>query len=95
MARAVADDGSLRGKRVCFTGELQCTIGGEPIARERAEALAARAGCEVADSVTKKLDVLVLADPHSQSGKAKKARSYGVRILHEPLFWRAIGVDVD
>lgn len=95
VARGVADDGSLHGKRVCFTGELQCTIGGEPIPRERAEAMAVRAGCEVADSVTKKLDVLVLADPHSQSGKAKKARSYGVRILHEPLFWRAIDVDVD
>lgn len=42
--------------------------------------------------VTKKLDLLVCADPHSQSGKAKKAREYGIRILAEPAFWRAIGV---
>ena len=46
------------------------------------------------DCVTKKLDLLVLADPHSQSGKAKKARQYGIRILHEPVFWKAIGVAV-
>jgi DNA polymerase-3 subunit epsilon len=47
------------------------------------------------ESVTKKLDLLVIADPHTQSGKAKKARQYGVRIMHEPVFWKAIGVSVE
>ncbi|MDX1996633.1 MAG: exonuclease domain-containing protein [Thermoanaerobaculia bacterium] len=86
---------SLSGKRVCFTGELQGRYDGQLIPRELAETMATRAGLEVVDSVTKRLDILVLADPHSQSGKAKKARQYGIRILHEPVFWRAIGVNVE
>ena len=86
---------SLIGKRVCFTGELQCQHDGKMISRERAEELATGAGLVVMDSVTKKLDLLVLADPHTQSGKAKKARQYGIRIIHEPVFWKAIGVEVN
>jgi len=86
---------SLIGKRVCFTGELQCHHAGQMISRELAEEFAAQAGLIVADSVTKKLDLLVLADPHTQSGKAKKARQYGIRIMHEPVFWKAIGLDVE
>ena len=94
-ATAQPDKASLIGKRVCFTGELQCQHDGQLISRETAEALAARAGLVVADSVTRKLDLLVLADPLTQSGKAAKARRYGIRIMHEPVFWRAIGVDVE
>jgi len=84
----------LRGKRVCFTGEFQCLLRGEVITRELATELAERQGLIVADSVTKKLDLLVVADPHTLSGKAKKARQYGIRILHELVFWKAIGVAV-
>ena len=84
----------LAGKRVCFTGELQCRLNGAPIARSNAEALAADRGLVVVESVTKKLDVLVVADPFTQSGKAKTARRYGVRIMHEPVFWQALGVPV-
>jgi DNA polymerase-3 subunit epsilon len=85
----------LLEKRVCFTGECQCHIAGEPISREMAEELATARGLIVADSVTKKLDILVVADPLTQSGKAEKARKYGIRILHEPVFWRMLGVDVE
>lgn len=85
---------SLLGKRVCFTGELQCQHAGQLISRELAEELATKAGLVVVESVTKKCDLLVLADPHSQSGKAKKARQYGIRIMHEAVFWKAIGVRV-
>jgi len=94
-ASAQPAEDSLIGKRVCFTGELQCHYDGQPISRDLAGELATRAGLIVVDSVTKKLDLLVLADPHSQSGKAKKARQYGTRIMHEPVFWRAIGVKVE
>lgn len=89
---AMAVEASLVGMRVCFTGELQCQLAGQSISRELAEELATKAGLFVVDSVTKKCDLLVLADPHSQSGKAKKARQYGIRIMHEPVFWNAIGV---
>ncbi|HUF60665.1 MAG TPA: exonuclease domain-containing protein [Verrucomicrobiales bacterium] len=44
----VHDEDSLRGQSVCFTGELQSTIGGEPITRDIAEALAANAGLTIA-----------------------------------------------
>ncbi len=88
-------EASLTGKRVCFTGELQSRHNGQLITREIAEELATKAGLIVMDSVTKKLDLLVLADPHSQSGKAKKARQYGIRIMHESVFWKAIGVAVE
>jgi DNA polymerase-3 subunit epsilon len=88
-------EGSLSGQRVCFTGELQSTIGGYPITRELAEALATQAGMVVASNVTKALDVLVVADPNTQSGKAKKARGYGIRILSDAVFWKLAGITVD
>lgn len=85
----------LAGKRVCFTGECQCRMQGEPITRERAIELAVSRGLLIAESVTKKLDLLVVADPLSQSGKAKKARQYGIRVMHEPVFWQALGMEVE
>jgi len=90
-----ASEANLAGMRVCFTGEFQCRYNGQLISREVAEDLATKAGMIVLSSVTKKLDLLVLADPNSQSGKAKKARQYGIRILHEPVFWRTIGLSVE
>lgn len=92
---AVQNESVLRGQRVCFTGELQCELGGLPISREIAETLASRAGLLVVSGVTKRLDVLVVADAHTQSSKAKKAREYGIRILSDAVFWRMVGVAVD
>jgi DNA polymerase-3 subunit epsilon len=83
------------GKSVCFTGECSCSMRGELITREMAERLAANKGLRVLPSVTKKLDFLVVADPNTQSGKAKKARQYGIRIVHEPVFWRSLGGPID
>ena len=96
-APVTSDGGShpLVGQSVCFTGQLVCSHGGAPLTRSKAEALAEEAGLVVAKGVTKKLDVLVVADPNTQSGKAVKARSHGTRILAEPVFWRTVGVDVD
>jgi DNA polymerase-3 subunit epsilon len=45
--------------------------------------------------VTKSLDYLVTADPDSMSGKTKKARNYGVRIIAEPVFWAMMGIQVE
>jgi DNA polymerase-3 subunit epsilon len=82
------------GKQVCFTGECQCRLKGEEITREMAAHLATRHGMIVAESVTKKLDLLVVADPLTQSGKAKRARQCGIRIMHERVFWNALGLEV-
>lgn len=83
------------GRTVCFTGESACSIGGELISRELAKRRASEAGVTVIDNVTKKLNYLVVSDPLSQSGKAKKARAYGIPLVHESVFWTALGVRVD
>ena len=85
----------LMGKRVCFTGELVAKIAGQPIARDVAQSMAERAGLIISAGVNKKLDLLVVADPNTQSGKAVKAREYGCRIVAENVFWKMIGVEVD
>lgn len=92
---AASNQSTLSGKTVCFTGELLCAFRGTPISRELAEYLATQAGLTPVKSVTKKLDILVVADPHTMSSKGRKARDYGTRIMAEQAFWRAIGVDVE
>lgn len=85
----------LTGITVCFTGALNCTIEGKAISRATAKKLAEDRGMVVKNSVTKGLDLLVIADPDSLSGKAKKARDYGIRIIAEAVFWRMIGLEID
>jgi NAD-dependent DNA ligase len=87
--------GSLAGKTVCFTGTLSGCMDGVRISREMAESLACASGLSVLPRVTKKLDILVVADASTCSGKAQKARTYGTTILAESVFWKAIGVAVE
>jgi DNA polymerase III subunit epsilon len=42
--------------------------------------------------VSKQTGVLVCADPHSQSGKAAKARALGIRVISEAVFWESLSV---
>jgi DNA polymerase III subunit epsilon len=46
----------------------------------------------VADGVTKKTDIVVAADPDSLSGKAAKARKYGIPVVKEQYLYDVIGV---
>lgn len=87
--------GALAGQTVCFTGESVCTLLGVPLSRDTQESLATWAGLTLKAGVSRKLDLLVLADPDSQSGKARKAAELGVRRIAEPVFWRLAGVPVD
>lgn len=82
------------GKTVCFTGTLSSFYNGVQITREMAHKLAVEHGLIVKKGVTKDLDFLVVADPDSMSGKAKKARDYGTRILFEQTFWSILGIQV-
>jgi len=86
---------SVIGQSVCFTGTLLCSYEGRPLTRDDAHGLATKAGMTIAWSVTKQLDILVVADPNSLSGKAQKAHRYGTRIIAETAFWPMIGVEVD
>lgn len=85
----------LQGKTVCFTGTLNAIVDGQRASRRMATRQAEAHGMIVKKSVTKKLDYLVIADPDSMSGKAKKARAYGIRMLAEPVFWSAVEVQVE
>jgi DNA polymerase-3 subunit epsilon len=74
------------GKKVCFTGSA-IGFNGEQISREDLEALAAKVGLHPVSSVTKKgCDVLVAADESSMSGKAKKAKDWGIPVISVEKF---------
>ena len=85
----------LTGLSVCFTGALAGMIDGHLITRAEAQERATQAGLIVKGGVTNGLDLLVVADPDSQSGKTKRARELGTRVMTEAVFWRAIGAPVD
>lgn len=66
VARArshVPSQHAVDAQSVCFTGALSCSLRGEPITRDVAHLLAEEAGFTVSERVTKKLDLLVVADP--------------------------------
>jgi DNA polymerase-3 subunit epsilon len=68
------------GDRIVFTGE---------ISRPRDEWVAEIAECGLASGgITKSTKLVVAADPDSLSGKASKARSYGIPIVDEAAFVR-------
>ena len=77
--------GCSPGMRVCFTGQV--VIGGQEYPRARLEQLAAQVGMQPVSSVTKKgCDLLVAVDSSSSSGKARKAKSYGIPIMAAASF---------
>jgi len=76
----IAKPTKLDGMRVCFTGSG--SIGGQPMERRDLEALAAVRGLQPVGSVTQKgCDLVIAADPSSASGKAKKARDWGIPVI--------------
>lgn len=70
------------GDRVVFTGEMKR-------ARSDWEEACRMVGLEVG-TVTKTTRVVVAADPNSMSGKAAKARSYGIPVVTEAAFERLL-----
>lgn len=75
FAQSGLSDGLFAGEKVVFTGTLQ-------IARQQAASAAASAGCDVADSVTKKTTILVVGDQdlrltrgQEKSSKHRKAEN--------------------
>lgn len=82
----IASIGSFQlrpGDVVVLTGEMT-------VPREVLETRGRAAGLQVGKGVTKKTRVLVAADPDSLSGKARKARDYGIPIVTEAAFGRLL-----
>ena len=83
---------TLSGARVCFTGEASDPRSPTNVSRSRLRELAHRSGMIPVDSPTKKgCDLLVAADPASQSGKATKARRYGIPVISVTEFLQSVG----
>lgn len=76
------------GMSVCFTGKLNT------ISRTEAENKAILAGFEI-KAVNKKLTYLVTNDPDTNSGKGKKARELGIKIISENDFLKMINNTVN
>lgn len=72
--------------RVCFTGEV-LTPSGRALGRVQMEELARAGGLRPVPTMTRtRTDVLVTAEPGTQSGKARKAREYGKPVLEANQF---------
>lgn len=88
--RPASESNFVPGKNICFTG-MALTSDGEQIPRAHLEALAAKSGLQPVNSVTKKgCDILVAADESSMSGKAKKARDWGIEVVSIDQFFAFI-----
>jgi NAD-dependent DNA ligase len=83
------------GKTVCFTGTSLARVNGTRLERADLQRFAAEAGMVVKGGVSSSLDLLVVSDPATRSGKAKKADQLGVRKMYDVAFLRALGVDCD
>lgn len=86
--------GELRltaGMRVCFTGAATGS-GGRELPRSELEAIAEGWSLVPSSNVSaKSCDLLVAADPWSRSGKAGKARRFGIPVASVPDFLTASG----
>lgn len=97
IARSGNPEGQLFGEIVVFTGALA-------IPRREAAEMAAKAGCEVADGVTKHTTLLIVGDQdirllngHEKSSKHRKvedliAKGKSIRILTESDFACLVGM---
>ncbi len=81
-------------KSICFTGDSNLQYNNEHLTRGVAQDIAISKGCIIKNAVSKKLDVLVAADIHTLSNKAKTAQKYGVAIIPEKLFWDTLRVPI-
>ena len=73
--------GALTGKSVCMTGFRDPSL----------TAAIEEQGGSVKSSVSKSLAFLVCKDPNSTSGKAQKARQYGVKVVGVDDIWELLG----
>jgi DNA polymerase III subunit epsilon len=87
----VDGEGAGAGLRVCFTGPFEAI----PLTREAVTELAEQAGISVTGSVSKKTDLVVCRDPHSGSGKLRRAAELGTEVIDQQTFLAIVGVEPD
>lgn len=82
----------FKGKSFCFTGDIPITNPdtNSPYTRKEFQAFVEKFGGVNKTGVSKKLDILVMADPNSTSTKAKKAKDMGVELWSCEKFLQAI-----
>ena len=85
---------SFENKLICFSGDIAVETSIGLISRKDLEKKAEEIGAELKSGVSKKLDLLVVADVNTQSGKAKKARIYDTRIMSGKDFAVKVGYEV-
>lgn len=73
--------GAMKGLSVCMTGFRDSDMSG---------AIEDQGGT-VKSGVSKNLSILVAKDPNSTSGKAKKARQYGIEVIGVDDMWTRLG----
>ncbi|QCU79491.1 DNA polymerase III subunit epsilon [Citricoccus sp. SGAir0253] len=83
MAGEPVDRSLTAGDLVVLTGDMSRS-------RTEIEGLLSRAGFTPHKAVTKKVRLLVAADPDSLSGKARKARDYGIPVVDEDYLWNVV-----
>ena len=83
---------SWAGKAIVITGRGKTSITGVRLHRYAQLMLARWAGVEVLPRLTKKTDLLVIADPNEASANVQRAREYGVATIDEPDWLRTIGI---
>ncbi|MGV0433630.1 exonuclease domain-containing protein [Corynebacterium ureicelerivorans] len=82
--------GTAPGQFTLHPGDRIALTGAMDIARDVWVQRATAAGLEVGD-VTRKCVLLVAANPDSMSGKAQKARKYGIPVVGETKFAQLLG----
>ncbi|MBO3748995.1 hypothetical protein J5X84_23195 [Streptosporangiaceae bacterium NEAU-GS5] len=75
------------GDLIVFTGDMDALAGGREALQERAR----QASYVPYDNVTRKVRLVVAADPDTMSGKARKAREYGIPIVTAATFLAMLG----
>ena len=91
--RAAAQDHSNSIAATAFhlvAGDLIVLTGEMTRPREEIEAILVARGYVPWAGITKKVKLLVAADPDSLSGKARKARDYGITVVDEHTMWTLI-----
>ncbi|MEU4403644.1 exonuclease domain-containing protein [Streptosporangium sp. NPDC023963] len=86
LTRATREHPSMPSRFKLATGDLVVFTGEMDGGRETWEALARQAGYVPHPNITKKVRLLVAADPDTLSGKARKARAYGIPIVTPDAF---------